>query len=574
MDDLHNVAPDCAGMDFLAADRGFRDLLRLYLADSVHAHLAPHYADLGKLAGGRLDELARIADRHPPVLHARDKFGRNNDWIEYHPAYREMEEIAYSRLQLHAMSHRAGVFGMDRPLPSVAKYGFQYLFVQGEFGLMCPVSLTDTSIHLIRRFGSNALQDRLLPRMLSGDMQSLWKGSQFITEKMAGSDIGGIETEARLEDGVWRLYGDKWFCSHTDAHVALVLARPRGAPAGTKGVAVFALPRWLDDGRRNAYRVARLKDKLGTLSMASGEIVLEGAEAWLVGDLDAGLKQMLEQVNLSRLSHGVRAAAMMRRCVNEALQATRHRRAFGKALVDFPLMRRELLKLIVPAEQALTMWFATADAMDRARAGDAAARSELRILTGLIKFRACRDNIGVATGAMEARGGNGYIEDWVEARLIRDAQVGLLWEGTSNINALDVVGRAAMKDGAHHALARLLRGRLAAASALPETFSAQLGAVLEKALGAVERAGADETLARRAATGLYNVSSAILLAWEACRPGVDPARAMIARMVLAHRVLPRDPLADENPEWERAGAALVLGGEEMSRADVFGLLGA
>ena len=219
-------------MDFYAVDQGLRDLLAIYLPGEVLDRLTPHYQRLGQLAGGRLDELARIADRHPPVLHPRDRFGRDLDWIEYHPAYREMEQIAFGDFQFHAMSHRGGVLGMDRPLPPVAKYAFQYLFVQGEFGLMCPISVTDTSIHLIRKFGSNALQDYLLPKMLSADLSTMWKGTQFMTEKAGGSDVGAIETIARSEHGVWRLYGEKWFCSHTDADVALMLARPEGAPAG------------------------------------------------------------------------------------------------------------------------------------------------------------------------------------------------------------------------------------------------------------------------------------------------------------------------------------------------------
>src|SRR6185312_11976823 len=193
----------------------------------------------------------------------------------------------------------------------------------------------------------------------SGDMATLWKGTQFMTEKSGGSDVGAVETIARHQDGVWRLHGEKWFCSHTDADVALMLARPEGAPSGTRGLALFAMPRHLPDGSRNAYRIVRLKDKLGTRSMASGEIRLDGAQAFLVGAVDQGFKQMMEQVNLSRLSHGVRAAAMM---------------------------RRQLLKLIVPAEQALSMAMCTADAMGRG------AREELRILTGLLKLRACRDN--------------------------------------------------------------------------------------------------------------------------------------------------------------------------------------
>jgi acyl-CoA dehydrogenase len=560
------VAPDCAGMDFYAADRGLRDLLAIYLPAAVRGALEPHFARLGRLAGDRLDELARIADKHPPMLHPRDRFGRDEDWIEYHPAYREMEAIAFGDFQFHAMSHRAGVLAMDAPLPPVAKYAFQYLFVQAEFGLMCPISVTDTSIHLIRRFADDDLKAYLLPRMLSGDLASLWKGTQFITEKAGGSDVGAIDTVARQDGNVWRLSGEKWFCSHADADVALILARPERAPSGTRGLALFALPRRLRDGRRNAYRIVRLKDKLGTRSMASGEILLEGAEAWPVGPLDAGFRQMMEQVNLSRLSHGVRAAAMMRRCVNEALAAARGRFAFGRAVIEFPLMRRQLLKLIVPAEQALSMALATADALGRG------AAAELRILTGLLKLRACRDNVAVATGAMEARGGNGYIEDWVNPRLIRDAQVGLLWEGTSNINALDVIGRAVAKDGAHRALATLLQARLDQATNVPSPFLARLGEALDRVVAASERATANEALARSAATALYNVASAALLAWEGSRPGADARRTLLARCVLEYRLMPRDPLVLEAGTWEAPVAPALLRDRPMTLPEAVPLL--
>ena len=554
------IAPDCAGQNFFEIDHGLRDLLALYLPAEMLTHLTPHYRALGELAGGRLDELARTADRHPPVLHPRDRFGRDEDWIEYHPAYREMERIAFGDYQFHAMSHRAGVFGLHQALPPVAKYAFSYLFVQGEFGLMCPISVTDTSTHLIRKFASQELKDFLLPRMLSADMASLWKGTQFMTEKAGGSDVGALETIARNEGGTWRLYGEKWFCSHTDAEVALMLARPEGAPPGTRGLALFALPRRLKDGRRNAYRIVRLKDKLGTRSMASGEIRLEGAEAWLVGDVTQGLKQMMEQVNLSRLSHGVRAAAMMRRCVNEALTAARHRIAFGHAVIDYPLLRRQLAKLIVPTEQALSMAFAAADAMRRAQDGSAEAEAELRILTPLLKLRACRDNVPVATGSMEVRGGNGYIEDWVNARLVRDAQVGLLWEGTSNINALDVITRAVGKAHGHRALQALLRWRLGNASPLPDLFRNRLESALDRAVRLAETVAAarTETQARRAATALYDAASAVLLAWEGSQPGADARRALVGRFVLDYRLSPQDPLALEDGEGDDAAIALLL----------------
>jgi hypothetical protein len=277
---------------------------------------------------------------------------------------------------------------------------------------------------------------------------------------------------------------------------------------------------------------------------------------------------MMEQVNLSRLSHGVRAAAMMRRCLNEALAAARGRTAFGRTVDGFPLMRRQLMKLMVPAEQALSMALCTADALSRG------APQELRILTGLLKLRACRDNVVVATGAMEARGGNGYIEDWVNPRLIRDAQVGLLWEGTSNINALDIIGRAVGKSGAHLALQGLMAGRLAEAASLPPSFRSALGTALDRAVALAARVAADgrESLARQAATALYDAASAVQLAWEGTRPGVDARRVLLSRFVLAHRLSPVDPLAPEEADWEAPATGALLNGGKLGLAEVAALL--
>jgi len=575
LDPADHVAPDCTGLNFFDIDRSVRDLLKLYLPREDEQKLEPHFRRLGELAGGKLDRLARIADKHPPVLNARDPFGRDEDWIDYHPAYRDMEAIAFGDFQFHAMSHRGGVLGMDRPLPAVAKYTFQYLFVQAEFGLMCPISVSDTSIHLIRKFASDELKQYLLPKMLSNDMTTLWKGTQFMTERAGGSDVGAIETVARRDGDVWRLTGDKWFCSHADADVALMLARPEGAPAGTKGLALFALPRRLKDGSRNSYRIVRLKDKLGTKSMASGEIRLEGAVAYLVGDPQRGLKQMMEQVNLSRLSHGVRAAAMMRRCVNEALVSARARTAFGQRVITYPLLRRQLMKLIAPTEQALSMVMLAARTMDEATAGSAEARDLVRVLAPLLKYRACRDNIPVATGSMEVRGGNGYIEEWVHARLVRDAHIGVLWEGTSNINALDIISRGVGKSGAHKAIAAAMKRRLDAASNLPADFRNRLGLALDRSIALAERVAAErqsEAAVRSAASVLYHATSAVLLAWEGSQPDVDGRRLLLSRFVLEHRLTGKDPLSPPDDAWERGAIDLVLADAPISFAQAKRLL--
>jgi alkylation response protein AidB-like acyl-CoA dehydrogenase len=568
------IAPDCAGLNFYDIDHTLRELLPLYLDRREQDVLTPHMQRLGGIAGGRLDELARMADRHPPILHARDRFGVDEDFIEYHPAYREMEQIAFGDFQFHAMGHRAGAFGMTQPVSPRAKYIFQYLFVQAEFGLMCPISVTDTSTHLVKAFADDQLKDLLLPRMLSSDMTTLWKGTQFMTEQTGGSDVGTITTTARKDGNSWRLSGDKWFCSHTDADVALLLARPDGAADGTRGLALFAMPRRLEDGSRNSYRIVRLKDKLGTRSMASGEIRMDGAFAWLVGDERHGLKQMLEQVNLSRLSHGVRAAAMMRRCVNEAMVCAKSRRAFGETIIDFPLLRRQLVKLIVPTEQALTVMMAAAEALDQANNGSAEAKALLRILTPLLKFRACRDNVTVATGAMEVRGGNGYIEEWVNARLVRDAHIGVLWEGTSNINALDIITRAVAREGAHKTLATILHCKLDTATKLPDEFRNRLRQALDGAVAFVERVAAskaDEASARQAASALYHATSAALMGWESCVSAQGGRRALLARLVLEHRLSARDPFELE-PPFERDAIGLLLEDRQLSLAEAAPLL--
>jgi alkylation response protein AidB-like acyl-CoA dehydrogenase len=512
-------------------------LAALYLPADLAQHLTPHLDRLGALAGDRLDELAGQADRNPPVLHQRRRSGEDGDWIEKHPAYRAMEQLAFGDHGLAALSHRGGVLGWPDPMPPAAKFLLTYLFVQAEFGLMCPVSMTDSLTRSLRKFGDPALLARYLPALTSQDLDALSQGAMFMTEQAAGSDVGATAVRAvAAADGTWQLFGDKWFCSNADAGLAMVLARPDDAPAGTRGLSLFLLPRVLPDGRRNAYRIIRLKDKLGTRSMASGEITLQGATAFLVGEPGAGFRQMADMINNSRLSNGVRAAGLMRRAVTEALFVA-HRRVAFRRLVELPLMRRQLLKMLVRAEQARSMMLQTAEALRRSDAGEPGAYALLRILTPLIKFRACRDARVVAGDAMEVRGGCGYIEEWPDPRILRDAHLGSIWEGTSNIVALDV-RRAVRRENALAALRAHVTALLDDAPPLADAQSA-----LERACALADAAqSADgEVLARQTASALYHVASAAAMAWEAGRLQ-DPHRLALARMVLVHRVLPRDPL--------------------------------
>ncbi|WP_433704752.1 acyl-CoA dehydrogenase family protein [Paraburkholderia sacchari] len=569
--------PDSRGINFFTSDPGLAPLLRSYLGDTAYAAIEPQFVALGQRASDELDALALAADHNPPTLKQRTRRGEPIQSIEKHPGYVALERVAYAELGLAAMSHRE-----NAPAPLV-KYALTYLFVQAEFGLCCPVSMTDSLTRTLRRFGSSELIARYLPMLASQDFDTLYQGAMFMTEQAAGSDVARIATRATKErgangedvEGVWRLHGDKWFCSNADADLAMVLARAENAPPGIKGLALFLLPKTLPDGTRNHYRIVRLKDKLGSRSMASGEIVLEGAQAYLIGEVGRGFHQMADMINMSRLSNGVRAAGLMRRALTEALHVARHREAFGRKLIEMPLMQRQLLKMMLPAEQARTMFMQIATLLARADHGDELAAKCVRILTPLVKFRACRDARRVTGDAMEVRGGVGYIEEWSDPRLVRDAHLGSIWEGTSNIVALDVA-RAAKREGALDALARYVRAQLAEAG-LPEASAALLRASFERAgaaLGSVAECGRDESV-RQASSALYHATTAAFMACEAAqvsRVAQDYRRLALAHLIVRHKLLPRDPLALDERGASAAQLRALVDEHPLPLADAMQLL--
>jgi acyl-CoA dehydrogenase len=557
--------PDRHGQNLFTADTELHALLALYLPGDLRAHMQPHFERLGGLAGGLLDELAGTADRNPPTLKQRTRTGLDEQKVVKHPAYVEMERLALSEFGLAAISHRDETLGWKGKMPPLVKYVLTYLFVQAEFGLCCPVSMTDSLTRTLKKFGEPDLVARFLPRLTSLDFDELAQGAMFMTEQAAGSDIAATATMARqASDGSWRITGDKWFCSNPDADFAMVLARAEDGAAGMKGVSLFLLPRRLEDGSLNHYRIIRLKDKLGTRSMASGEIRLDGAVAYLVGEEGRGFVQMADMVNNSRLSNGVRAAGLMRRAVAEAEYIAAERRAFGRTLDQMPLMQRQLDKLRLPAEQARTMVCQTALALARSDAAEPDAYALLRILTPLIKFRACRDARKVTGDAMEVRGGCGYIEEWSDPRLVRDAHLGSIWEGTSNIVALDVI-RAVKREGSLPVL-RAHCEKLLADAALAPAFAKALRDALARAAALAETAAREggDVLARQAASALYHCTSSIAMAWEASHSH-SAARLRWAQLVLLHRVLPRDPLApDAMPADWNSAAGIASGAAETT----------
>ena len=361
--------------------------------------------------------------------------------------------------------------------------------------------------------------------------------------------------------------------SNADAKVVMLLARPEGAGPGTRGVGLFLMPRTLDDGSPNHYRIVRLKDKLGTRSMASGEIKLEGAIAYAVGKLDRGFVQMAEMVNSSRLSNGVKSTALMRRAWHDAMTVARNRVVFGSRIIDLPLARRQLMKIMLATEQALSMSFLTADALDRAEAGSQDAALLLRILTPTLKFRATRDARKVCGDAMEMRGGIGYIEEFATARLLRDAHLGSIWEGTGNIVAIDALTRAIGRHGADSALGADLHARLDDSAGVPVAFRDRLRGLIDSAIGFARKVAGhseNEAEARRATSLLYHAASAVALAWEAHRIHEmrgDARRLLLSRLVIDHRLASGDPFRLAEDGKQRAIADALLGERAIDMAE-------
>ena len=515
-----DAMPSTRGLNFYLADPNLEFVCREVMDPDDFARARPHLVEMGRVAGNELEGLAAEADRNPPVLRAYDERGQRIDDVLCHPAYREMERIAFSRFGLAAMAHQDGVLGWPGPVPHVVKYSLSYLFGQSEFGLLCPVNMTDSAARMLRRHGSAELQAHYLPHLVTTDLDSLWQGVQWMTERTGGSDVGASTTIARQDaNGTWRLWGDKWFTSVANARLALTLARPEGAPAGTKGLAMFLVPKQLPDGTKNAWTINRLKDKLGSRSMATGEVTFAGAVAYVVGALDRGFKQMMEMVNGSRLSNSMRAAAIMRRCLLESVIHARARVAFGRPLIELPLLRANLLEMLLDTEAAAAVVLNGAAVFDRADAGSAPDRALLRILTPLCKYWITLRARAVAGEAMNIRAGNGYVEEWPNARLLRDSYLGAIWEGSSNVVALDVQ-RAILRDGGLAALARFISERLArVAEPMAKPWTDVVTAALVDIEGAVTRwphAARDtrDLEARPIAEALYHALAVSLLLGE------------------------------------------------------------
>ena len=537
--------PDTRAVNFYDAAPYLRFLLRRRLDAGELAAAEPRLRELGGRVGNELEDLAAEADRESPPLITRDKRGETVNDVQPSRAYRELERILYGEFGMAAMAMRPGILQEGRTSSLLANDAFIFLAGQAESGLFCPLGMTRAMARTLLRFAPESVVRDYLPGLLATDMATLQTGAMFMTEKQCGSDLGLVATTARPSDshsGWWELEGDKWFCSNVGADLILALARPEGAGPGTRGLGLFLLPKRLPDGARNSYRIERVKDKLGMRSFASGEVTLNGALALLIGGPGQGWLQMTEMLNITRLGCALAASALAQRSFVEALTHARGRIAFGKPLADLPLMREQLLDLMMDVEALTALTFEGSAQLDRADAGDEEARILARVLTPLAKYHVSDAARRLVAEGMEVRGGNSYIEDWPNARLLRDVQVQSIWEGTGNISALDV-GRALLRENAGATLLVNLAQRLARQN---DPAVRRAGALVQRAL---------DTLA------------ATLSEWAASEPNARDVRMRRLTQRLAHVVTAALLVEDAGAQAAESGSyrCLVMAARYLRR---------
>jgi putative acyl-CoA dehydrogenase len=466
--------------------------------------------ELGVLAGAAAtQDLARLANEHPPVLRSHDRYGNRIDEVEFHPAWHELMTVAVGH-GLHAAP-----WTDSAPGAHVARAAGFYVWTQAEAGHGCPVSMTYAAVPALRREpGLAARFEPLLtalaydPGLRAPDGKAGLLAGMAMTEKQGGSDVRACTTHAvPATAGEYLLTGHKWFCSAPMSDLFLVLAQ---AP---EGLTCFLLPRVLPDGSRNAMRIQRLKDKLGNRSNASAEVEYAGAVAWRVGEPGRGVSTIIEMVSATRLDCVLGSAAAIRQACVAAVHHAAYRQAFGRTLISQPLMASVLADLALESEAATALAIRLAGAADRAARGDGAEAALLRLALPAAKFWVCKRTPVVTGEALECLGGNGYVEESGLPRLYRDAPLNSVWEGSGNVTALDVLRALSRSAGSADALLAEIDLASGADRRLDQAVGA-LRQMLKDAAAASAAAGAGaagQVVARRLAATISVVLCAALL---------------------------------------------------------------
>jgi putative acyl-CoA dehydrogenase len=478
--EVTNQPPPLTDYDVFASD--------LALVEGVRRHGGGWALESLSVLGGQAgsapaQEWGRLANVHEPRLVTHDRTGERIDEVEFHPAWHSLLTVAVEA-GLHASPWRE-----PRPGAHVARAAGFSIWSQAEAGHGCPISMTHAAVPALQV--DAALAAEWVPRLTSLSYEPGLRppaekagclAGMGMTEKQGGSDVRTNTTRAvPSPDGTYRLTGHKWFTSAPMCDVFLVLAQ---APVG---LTCFVVPRVLPDGTHNSFRIQRLKDKLGNRSNASSEPEFDETVAWRLGDEGRGIPTIIEMVAMTRLDCVIGSASIMRSSVAQATHHTRHRQAFGRPLVDQPLMQAVLADLAVESEAATALMLRLGAAVDD---GDAAFK---RLGLAVGKYWVCKRAPTVAGEALECLGGNGYTEEFPMARIYREAPLNSIWEGSGNVNALDVLralGREAeaweaFRDEVH--LAAGVDARLDAATTALDAMLAETSEVEGRARRVVEQ---------------------------------------------------------------------------------------
>ena len=526
------------GLNWYRCDPTLQFLMCVHLTPQGLAWAEPHLDRVGALMGGSIAERAEETDRNPPHLERYDRWGHDISRVvmpaSFEASKRDLLDNSFSSPRFHREARAAGAD------PRLLGAAWSYMLDQAEIGMTCALGTGgDMVARLVAEFAPDDVKARVWG-LMGDDMSG--ETAQLLTERTGGSDLAALETTATPAGDAWRLNGFKWFASNANGSAWVVLAKPEGEPDAGRGIAPFLVLWDRRDGSRNGIRIRRLKDKLGTRAVASAEVELVDAEAFMLAPSPSGsaaaadgqgLARMMELTNGARLGTAMMGLGCARRALVESLCYARVREAFGAPLIGQPLARRKLAELIVEVEAAQALVF------------DAYVGTRLRLSAPLVKLRAARLGITAASDAIEMHGGNGYTEQWPVARILRDAQVNTVWEGPDSILCLDV-RRAIVRESAHMPFLERLREALARAPAGDE------GAVslvvkrlrdLEEAIDRWSRLHASLAEARLYALAQFmvDVYAAALLLEQA---GLEQDRMGSDRKALVARLYARWHLAD------------------------------
>ncbi|MGI8315546.1 acyl-CoA dehydrogenase family protein [Halobacillus mangrovi] len=430
-------------MNFYKSDPVLSEILEEHLDSSLWPWADEQLRRFGKLCANEIDERAVHTDREgQPKLIKYDKMGEDISEVWVNEGYKQTIKETYNE----------GIVGyIHKPIPELGRkgnytysYAQGYLLSQSEPGFYCPVTLTMATAYLMDHYADNHLKEKYLPHVLSTGDKDLYEGATFLTERQGGSDVGANEVKAVPEGNHYKIYGEKYFASNAGTcGVAMVLARIEGSPKGTKGLSLFLVPWRNDDDSLNGIQIRRLKDKLGVRAVPSAEVEFNGAEAYLMGEADQGFYYMMEALNLSRVCNAVASIGIMRRAYTEAHDYASKRRAFDHELINYPMIKDTLVRMSVKQEVELRTVFDMIQSFDKAASNpsleDETTKAMNRLRIAIMKKETAEQAVHFAHESLEMHGGNGYIEDFVTPRLLRDAQVLTVWEGTANILGLEVL---------------------------------------------------------------------------------------------------------------------------------------